>query len=300
MGGPDYAVGQIDDRKIERAYPQRGSCRKFEQTRTVRGARARCLPSLSKSLLSTHRFGEPWRNQSGSSDASFRHCPMAISGDGLGDRCCDAWSGDRRCETADGLNESMPVGPGFLGPIISSDFAPGPTADRSALRAWRFDFAPILSQACHSFEMILITEGKCGRPGRLRSCVAISDSRSASRIAPRASAVHTPARAAISPRVSVHVPQRSTSSAMTLVTASWPVVKYAASRGGMGPDAASRRRRAIERWRSGDFGRRLRGNRQTPCSTVALILALAAETASESRRGQRSRGLLCAERSFAR
>ena len=158
------------------------------------------------------------------------------------------------------------MGPIFLDPMFDkecSSFWPALSrngkvpSSRSALIPARFTLLPMISQAFHSFEMIRITDGRCGLPALLRNSVLIRNNRSALRMALRARAMHTPARAAISAMVMAQVPRRlSTSSAMILSTASWPVVNRAAIWGGKGPDAARRRRRAIERCRSGDLGRR--------------------------------------------
>ncbi|HMK91284.1 MAG TPA: hypothetical protein VK446_16840, partial [Methylocystis sp.] len=100
------------------------------------------------------------------------------------------------------------------------------------------------------------TLGRFGRRSRLLSWIVSSPSPAASRKALRAVVTQTPARAAISPIVIMQAPRSRTASATIRSAASSPVVNRAASCGGMGPDAASVRRRAIEACRSGDLGAR--------------------------------------------
>ena len=113
---------------------------------------------------------------------------------------------------------------------------------------------PRVIQLAHSREMIRTTLGRFGCLLRRRSSIVRSPSRAAWRKAPRAVVTHTPARAAISPRVRRHAPRSRTASATILSAASSPVVNRQASGGGMGPDAASVRRRSIDARRFGERG----------------------------------------------
>ncbi len=91
------------------------------------------------------------------------------------------------------------------------------------------------------------------RPGLGRRCTVISPSRAASLTVSCASFLQTPARAAISARERSHVPLANTSSPTMRRTASSPTVNWHASAGGIGPDAARRRLRSIDRLLSGDL-----------------------------------------------
>ena len=98
----------------------------------------------------------------------------------------------------------MPVGPNFLDPIFRENLLTvvwarngNVPSSRSALMAWRRTLPPMMSQAFQAWLMIRMIEGRCGRPSLFRNCVLIRNSRSAIRIALRASAMQTPARAAI-------------------------------------------------------------------------------------------------------
>ena len=86
---------------------------------------------------------------------------------------------------------------------------------------------PRAIQLVHSREMIRTTLARFGRLSRRRSSIVRSPSRAAWRKAPRAVVTHTPARAAISPRVRRQAPRSRTASATILSAASSPVVNRA-------------------------------------------------------------------------